>query len=449
MPSPKMFSTTDLGNAERLAHWHGEDIRWVVSWRKFLVFTGKRWELDYSAVERFAKLAVRRIYSEAACHHGESERKATAEWAKKSESLDKIRGMISLVASEEGIPIRTDVLDRDPWALNVLNGTLDLRTGTLGPHRREDVITKLAPVEYDPDAECPLWEATLERVFNGDETLIGYWQRLCGYVITGDVSEQALPILYGTGANGKSTLLNVLLDLLGPDYSMKAPPDFIMARRQSVHPTERADLFGRRLVVAIETSEGGRMDETLVKELTGSDKIRARRMREDFWEFSPTHKLMLCTNHKPEIRGTDHAIWRRLKLVPFLVRIPEGEQDRALPLKLSKELPGILAWCVRGCLLWQEHGLAPPDAVTEATTAYRAEQDVLGSFLDDECVINGQAKARASQLWTRYEEWAKRNGEDALGTQRKFGQAMTERGFERFKNNGAWYRGVGLRDDRA
>ncbi len=179
-------------------------------------------------------------------------------------------------------------------------------------------------------------------IFGGNDQLIRYWQRLCGLALTGSTAEQILPILHGTGANGKSTVLNAILAMLGPDYAMKAPPDLLMSKRNEPHPTGVADLFGKRLVLAIESGEGARIDETLVKELTGSDPIRARRMRENHWEFRPTHKIMLCTNHAPRVRGTDHAIWRRLKLVPFSVTIPDDKQDKALPDKLAAELPGIL-----------------------------------------------------------------------------------------------------------
>lgn len=361
----------------------------------------------------------------------------------------KVEAMLRCAAAEAGIPILPAALDRDPWLLNCPNGTIDLRTGKLRPHRREDFITKMSPVEFDPDALCPLWEAVCRRVFAGNAALIAYWQRLCGLALTGSVAEQILPILYGTGANGKSTMLNVLLDMLGEDYAMKAPPDLLMARRNEGHPTERADLFGRRLVVAIETGEGARINETLIKELTGGDKIRARRMREDFWEFHPTHKILLCTNHKPIVRGTDHAIWRRFMLIPFTVKIPDDEQDKALLEKLRRELPGILAWSARGCLAWQEIGLNPPPDVTEATRTYRDEEDVLGGFLAEECVVNPdnrELKARAGQLYDRFKAWTERSGETAI-SQKRFGAAMTERGHERYTDNGTWYRGIGLRPE--
>jgi putative DNA primase/helicase len=283
-------------------------------------------------------------------------------------------------------------MDRDPFLLNVENGTLDLRTGKLREYRRGDLITRLAPVRYSSAAEITTWSRVLSEIFRGDAELIHFWQMLCGICLTGDVSPQILPVLYGSGANGKSTILNVLLEILGPDYAMSAPPGLLTLRKGERHPTELAALFGKRLVVDSETAEGAQFNESLVKQLTGGDKISARRMREDFWTFAPSHKILLCTNHKPEIRETKNAIWRRVKLVPFDVAIPQDKQDPRLPEKLRAEYPGILSWCVEGCRDWQENGLHIPKVVEDATQRYRAEQDVLAEFLDSECTVLDRSK---------------------------------------------------------
>jgi putative DNA primase/helicase len=341
-------------------------------------------------------------------------------------------------------------MDRDPWLLNVSNGTIDLRTGKLNPHRREDLITKLAPVAYEQNAPCPLWDAFLKRIFADNASLITFVQRLCGVSLTGDVSEQMLPIFWGVGANGKTTLLSTLLGILGDDYAMPAPPGLLLLRRGEHHPTERALLFGKRLIVDMESAEGARLNEALVKHLTGSDQITARRMREDYWSFPPTHKIIMGTNHKPEIRETKHAIWRRVKLVPFTVVIPEKEQILDLPRQLRAEDPGILAWCVQGCLDWQRVGLGVPVEVTKATEDYRETQDLLTAFLNEETIFttekqkDSQLTAKATPLYQRYREWVERSGETPL-SQRSFGEALTERGFVRFTSNGTWYRGLGLR----
>jgi len=439
---PARFNLTDLGNAERFVADHGSKVRYCGPWGKWLVYDGKRWDQDDTGqVERLMKDTVRAIYAEASQARDSQERKAIAEHAKRSEARKRISDAIQLARSELGIPILPEDLDRDPWALNVENGTVDLRSGELREHRREDLITKLAPVEYRPAAKAPTFQAFLERILPS-EALRQFLRRAVGYSASGEVSEEALMILHGTGDNGKTTLINAVLDALG-DYAMEAAPELILAKRGS-HPTELADLFGARFVSARETDEGRRLAEAVVKQLTGRDRIKARRMREDFWQFDPTHTLFLATNHKPEVRGTDHAIWRRLKLVPFDVKIPEDEKDRELPRKLQAELPGILVWIVRGCLDYQREGLGVPEEVREATEGYRSEMDVLAAFIDDRCSVHPKASVGATPLYNAYKDWCAEAGEDAI-SQRKFGGQIGERGFDKDKSGTITWYGIGLR----
>ena len=352
--------------------------------------------------------------------------------------------MMSLASSEQGVPILPDQMDQDGWLFNVANGTIDLKTGSLSAHDRADLITQLCAVPFVPSAKCPLWDATL-KMFLKDQVLIDFWQRLCGYAMVGVVRDHILPVAYGIGSNGKSTILGALLELFGSDYAIKAAPDLFMAKMGNSHPTDRADLFGKRLVVAIETEQGRRLNEVLVKELTGGDRIRARRMREDFWEFSPTHTLLMATNHKPSVQGTDHGIWRRLKLIPFSVVVDAFVEDKAMPEKLRAEFPGILAWCVRGCLEWQKTGLQEPESVTQATKNYRSEQDVLGAFLGEHTVELEGTRVRCGKLYERYRKWAESGNEDCL-TMTAFGLAMQERGVQTITSNGKSYLGIGLCD---
>jgi putative DNA primase/helicase len=439
---PARFNLTDLGNAERFVADHGSKVRYCGPWGKWLVYDGKRWAQDDTGqVERLMKDTVRAIYAEASQARDSQERKAIAEHAKRSEARKRISDAIQLARSELGIPILPEDRDRDPWALNVENGTVDLRSGELREHRREDLITKLAPVEYRPAAKAPTFQAFLERILPS-EALRRFLRRAVGYSASGEVSEEALMILHGTGDNGKTTLINAVLDALG-DYAMEAAPELILAKRGS-HPTELADLFGARFVSARETDEGRRLAEAVVKQLTGRDRIKARRMREDFWQFDPTHTLFLATNHKPEVRGTDHAIWRRLKLVPFDVKIPEDEKDRELPRKLQAELPGILAWIVRGCLDYQREGLGVPEEVRDATEGYRSEMDVLAAFIDDRCSVHPKASVGATPLYNAYKDWCAEAGEDAI-SQRKFGGQIGERGFDKDKSGTITWYGIGLR----
>lgn len=440
---------TDLGNAERLVGRHGRDLRYCHPWKRWLVWDGRRWkDDDTGGARRHARNTVRAILGEAKTIGDDDRRKEHALWALTSEKRDKIGAMLHLAEAEVGIPILPKDVDADPWLFNCRNGTIDLRTGELRPHRREDLITKICDLEYDLGAPCPLWLGTLAKFFARPDPerqagLIDYWRRLCGYALTGVVRDHLMPIAYGKGSNGKSTILGTLMDVFGSDYAMKCPPDMLMAKKTDSHPTDRADLFGKRLVVALETEGGRRLNETMVKELTGGDPIRARRMREDFWEFKPTHTLMMATNHKPVIRGTDTGIWRRLKLVPFTVRIDDKDALKDMPERLQAEWTGILAWCVEGCREWQERGLDSPKEVVEATKGYRAEQDVVGLFLD-ECTVQGpNLKAKASPLYERYKAWAEKCNEHAM-SMKLFCEAIQEREFEKKVSNGNWYLGLGL-----
>ena len=422
---PAGFNLTDLGNAERFAARHGEGVRYCYPWRKWLVWTGARWERDDAGrVHRLAKETVRRIYREAPDAEDEDKRKALANHARGSESETRIRAMIELSKSER--PLSPDDLDADPWLLNVKNGTIDLRTGELREHRREDLTTKLAPVEYDPDASAPVLEAFLERVLPGEE-LRGFVQRAAGYSATGDTSEQCMFIHHGPGANGKSTFQEAVSAALG-DYAMRTPTETLLVKRAGGVPNDVARLKGARFVTASETEEGRRLAESLVKDLTGQDTISARFMWAEWFDFKPTHALHLSTNHKPEIRGTDAAIWRRIRLIPWAVTIPAAEQDKKLPEKLRGELSGVLAWIVRGCSEWLREGLKAPEEVRQATRAYRAEMDVLAAFLADCCQRGGDEEESAGELWGAWKRWCEETGEQ-VGTQKRFGGQLAERGF--------------------
>jgi putative DNA primase/helicase len=442
---PGAYNLTDLGNSERFSDQHGEDARYVYPWRSWLTWTGARWEADEGgATSRMAKETVRAIYGEAAEAEDAERRKAISGHAKRSESRARIEAMVALAQSE--MPIRPDGLDTDPWLLNTAGGTVDLRTGELRGHYRDDLITKLAPVEYDPDAEAPAWEEFLERILP-DEAVREFVRRLAGYSLTGSTREHVLPILYGSGANGKSTFVNTLMAAMG-DYAGQTAPDLLLAKQGS-HPTELADLFGTRMAASIEVNDGRRFNESLVKQLTGGDTVKARRLYENFWQFEPTHKVWLATNHRPDVRGTDQAIWRRIKLIPFTVAIPPEEQDAELPEKLRDELPGVLAWAVRGCLEWQRDGLGEPDEVRRATNEYRAHMDVLAGFIEERCVIGQRAWAKFKTLYEEYTEWAEESGERPE-SKRRFGDSLSERGCRSANgtDNVAIRRGIGLREGR-
>lgn len=440
------FALTDYGNGERLAARHGPDLRYVFAWSRWLVWDGVRFAPDdQGEAWRRAKDTARAIYAEAAAAEGADERKRIATWAKTSESEVRLRAMLELAKSEPGIPVRHDALDAAPWLLAVQNGVVDLRTGKLRAASRADLLTKLAPVAFDPSAKAPTWGAFLERIIP-DQAVRDWLQRAVGYSLTGETREHALFLLHGTGANGKSTFMETLLALLG-DYALKTPAETLLARRDTGVPNDVARMRGARLVAACETEDGRRLAEVRVKELTGGDTVSARFMRAEWFDFRPVAKLWLSTNHRPSVRGTDEGIWRRLRLVPFAVVIPEAERDRTLPERLRAELPGVLAWALEGCRAWLRDGLQEPEAVREATSAYRDAEDVLAAFLEERCALNEGCWTASKQLYDAYRDWCEATGEKSV-TQKRLGDSLRERGFESSREGHARTRGwsgIGLK----
>jgi len=426
--SEQRFKLTDLGNAERLVALHGNDLRYCHAWKSWLIWDGVRWVVDRSnKVKLKAKETVRRIYLEAS-QADERDRIEIARHATKSESEGRINAMISLAQSEPGIPIDPEELDKDPYLLTCVNGTIDLRTGQLLTHKRENLITQLAPVIYDPEAKCELWIRFLDRIMDGNENLISFLQKVVGYSLTGDTTEQCLFILYGTGANGKSTFLQAISSILG-DYAKQTPVETLLVKKHlGGIPNDVARLKGARMVMASEAESGQRIAESLIKQMTGGDKLTARFLHQEWFEFLPTHKIFLATNHKPIIAGTDTAIWRRIRLIPFEITIPENERDRHLSKKLNRELSGIFNWALEGCLKWQNEGLGFPDEVRTATENYRDEMDVLNDFINDCCILHENAKVKSKDLYDEYIEWCERNGEKAL-SKRGFALKLKEKNF--------------------
>lgn len=393
---------TDVANARRLVARHGGVIRYTTE-RGWLVHDGKRYAPDPKAVRilGLARETAISIFDEV---KDAPDRDAAFMHAKRSQSRHAIENMVAIARSDV-LASLTD-FDADPWVLNVDNGLLDLRTGTLEPHSPAQLVTKLVPVPYDRGASCEMWDAFLWRVLGGDLDLYQYVRRLVGYLLTGVTREQVLHFLWGTGANGKSVFVEVLLALLG-EYATVAAPDLVTVRRHGGIPNDIARLRGVRAVFMNETTQGSRFDEARLKDLTGSDTLTGRFLHAEYFDFSPTHKLVIRGNHKPAITGTDEGIWRRLRLVPFAVTIPEAERDPELLTKLRAELPGILAWAVQGCLDWQRDGLRPPACVLAAVNEYRDEADTLGRFIAECCCTRKLAQVKASEFQKAYAEFCR------------------------------------------
>lgn len=414
----RRFGTSRLDAGAYLAHKFG-DVGTLQGLEKILLGTDR--------IRQLAKQVIRKIYSEAEAVSDPSKRQSIAKHAMSSESDKRIRAMISLAESE--LPITPEELDRDPWLLTCLNGTLDFRTGMLLPHHREDFITKLAPVAYDSKAESQLWVEFLDRIMAANPKLISFLQRAIGYSLTGETSEQCMFILHGSGANGKSTFLQTIAFVLG-DYAMSTPTETLLVKQKGAISNDVARLKGARFVTASEAEAEQRLAESLIKQMTGGvDMISARFLHQEFFDFTPSHKIYLGTNHKPVIRGTDHAIWRRIRLVPFEVTIPESERDKNLFQKLKNEADGIFAWAVQGCLLWRKHGLGEPEEVRTATDNYREEMDTLAEFIKDRCVLRPGAKISRKELFDAYAAWCQENGQAQVNS-RSFAAGMRDKGYK-------------------
>ncbi|MCH7791335.1 MAG: bifunctional DNA primase/polymerase [Planctomycetes bacterium] len=444
--SPATFTHDQTGNAERFAATFGGRFRYCFDQGRWFEFVGTHWRHDMAdARSECFKQITRDMRREAADMEPGDVQKSLWKHAKVSRSASGIRGSLACAQYEQPFPIAAAEFDADPLLLNCANGTVDLRTGELREHQRADLITELAPVEYKPEAGAPIFVAFLERIFRGHPDVGAYMQRAIGYAACGVISEHALFVLYGTGANGKSTLMDAVAAALG-DYAGKAEPDLLIASRNGSHPTGVADLCGLRLAVCSESNGGRRFDEQRVKDLTGERTIKARFMRQDFFAFPATHTLFLATNHKPEIRGTDHAIWRRVKLIPFTETIGDDERDPDLPEKLKSELPGILAWIVRGAVEWKRDGLNDPEEVKAAVAAYRAAEDVVGRWVDERCLTKVPGNTERSQrAYDDYREFCERQGEEPLKT-RGFAEELVRRDFVKDRDSrGVYWKGFTLR----
>jgi putative DNA primase/helicase len=445
------FRRTDLAHARLLVQVYGHKIRYVAERKHWIIYDGQRWVPDELAIRGLAISLADLHWSQA---KEEPDPQIVVCLVSQAERWSSRRGLdsaVALAAAMPGVVVSTAHLDASLWLLNCPNGTVDLRTGELQPHRPEDLLTQLCPVCYVPEARNTDWDHFLDAILPAD--VRPFLQRVAGLCVSGVTREQILPILVGAGSNGKSTFLNALCGTLGLDYAAKSDHRLLMANHAGRHTTERMDLHGRRLVVASETEAGALLAEAQIKELTGGEPIRGRRMRQDSWEFTPTHQLMLATNHPPEIRGTDHAIWRRIMVVPFQAKFwdpARGEHgpahlriDRSFADRLVEAQPAILAWMVQGCLAWQRDGLKVPETILEATRAYRQQQDRISAFLDDCCRRVPGERTQSGLVYEAYLTWCRDNCETPLKC-KAFSTRIKET-YDIVRSNGSWFAELKLR----
>lgn len=444
------YHLTDMGNGERLAYHFGSNLHFCYDNKTWYIWTGNNWEPDRQGnIDKLAKETVRRIYNEAAACIDTNIRKAIADHARRSEAVGRINAMCIMCQSEDGIPVKAENLDARPWLLNCLNGTIDLQTGDLLSHSKDDLITKLIPIKYDEKAKSSLWDSFLNTVTDGDQALIDFLQRAAGYSLTGDTREEKLFFIHGPAAAGKSTYIESVKTVLG-DYSVTADFESFIKKPLEAGPrNDIAALAGARLVVSIEVDEGKRLAEGLVKMLTGGDTIRARFLYHESFEFLPQLKLWLVANHAPSINAFDGAMWRRVLRIPFEHTIPEKDRDETVKARLkdlNESGASILAWAVKGCLDWQERGLAIPERVRKATAEYRADMDILAAFINECCIVNQTAKVSKSALYENYSDWSKSAGEKPDG-KITFGRRLLDGGYgikEYRSESGMFFEGIGL-----
>ncbi|MFJ7736422.1 phage/plasmid primase, P4 family [Lysinibacillus sp. NPDC097287] len=425
----KKFRLNELGNAERIAYEYGHVIRFVGDTGHWYLWDGKRWKVDRAMqIERIANKVLRELEK--------SENELEVKWArscgKRNIRMNSIKDLMPLVPAER------EEFDRHKYLFNVDNGIINLRDGKLQQHDRELRLSKISNVPFDEKATCPTWLNFLDQIFKSDKDLIEYMQRLIGYSLTGDISEQGMYFLVGGGSNGKSTFVNTVKNLMG-DYGLQTKSDTFIKKKDQGANNDIARLASARFVSAVESEEGEKLQESLVKTITGGEPILARFLRQEFFEFIPEFKVFFTTNHKPIIGGVDEGIWRRVKIIPFILNLKPHERDKKLEEKLSLEMSGILNWAIEGCLKWQQSGLKEPKVVVDATGNYKEEMDILAPFLDEICYTdepkNEAIRIEAKELYSVYDSWCFKSGERRIGN-RSFYRMLETKGFGKTKGTG-------------
>jgi putative DNA primase/helicase len=432
----KLPSQSEEALALNFSEPYAHELRYVAAWGKWLTWDGQLWRSDDTLA----------VYDRARgiCRSAAIDTDAKDSTASKIAAANTVSAVERLARADRRHAGTVSQWDSDPWLLNTPKGVVDLRTGIIRPATREDYATKITAAA--PCGDCPMWRQFLSCVTANDEALQRFLQRMCGYALTGSTREHALFFLYGKGANGKSTFLGSIAGVLG-HYAKTAPIEAFIASTNDHHPTDLAGLQGARLVTAVETEDGRRWAENKLKALTGGDRIAARFMRQDFFEFAPQFKLVVAGNHRPGLRTVDEAMRRRFNLIPFTVTIPESERDAELTDRLRAEWGGILRWMIDGCLDWQEGGLSAPETIRNATNEYLAAEDSIGRWMEECCILRETWWTSSTALFNSWMNWCQTTGERP-GSQRRFTQALEGRGFVLQRTDRArGFAGIGLRED--
>lgn len=445
----EIYSHDDTGNAERLKNHFGSLIRYNFTAKKWLYYDGQIWTPDNSGrMKTLADEVVKRIKDEKVFVSDDLDEedaiKARQKHIKYSRNTTGKNNMLK--ECEHLLPIAPDKMDKDLDVFNIQNGYIDLKTGQLKEHDKTKFFTRISNTEYTDNADAPEWDKFLNDIFMGNQQLIKYIQRAIGYSLSGYTKEQVMFVLYGNGRNGKSVFLDILNEVFGT-YAMNIKPDAIMVTKNSSDATpEIAKLDGARLVTTTEPNEGERFDEGLIKQLTGGDRVTARKLYENEFDFTPQFKLWMATNHKPYIRGRDEGIWRRMVIIPFEKQIPLSEIDYDLTKKLKGELSAIMNWCVEGYLEWQRIGLAEPALIKAQRDSYRTEMDSIQAFIEECCALHENAEIQAGIFFSMYDEWAKENNQHRMSST-KFGREISKR-FSKMKKRGkVHYSGITINEE--
>ena len=444
----EQFRPTDLWNAKLFVFLHNSRVRYCERLGGWFHYSANRWvRAECGEVERLGKETVRRLYEMAAAEVDDTRRRDMAKHATRSEAAGKLAAMLELAKTEQGIVVAPEAFDADPMTLNTEEGPVDLRTGEVRGTRPEEPLSNLTGVAVGREARPLTWERFLGDATGEDKELQGFLRRFAGYSATGITREQCLVFLYGPEAAGKSTFLRAIQAALGTYARTAEIATFLLSRRDAVR-NDLAALAGARAVFATEPDEGQTWDEGLIKLLTGEDRIRARFLFRESFEFIPTFKLWIAGNHRPRVRSTGGALWRRVHIVPFTRTVPEEQRDPHLFEKLREELPGILAWVIEGCLEWQRDGLQPPPSVRAATADYRTAEDALAPFIEEYCIVDPNAESTAGDLYKGYSAWCGASGERPMG-KRGFGLRLEEKGFDAYRGTRGvrYWMGIRLRSD--